>query len=104
MVVVLDPISTPTLIDLTTLARVKVILGLGSETKYDTFLASAIKSISQRFEKYLDRGITVASRIEYFDVLVGRKSFDLYAFPVVFVTSVKNDSLRTFGAGTELDP
>lgn len=105
MSVTLTPIATasvPPPIDVTTLTRVKTILQLGSETKYDTFLADAIKAISKRFEQYMARGITQGSRTEYFDVFEGRRVFGLVGYPVASVSSVRNDDLHAFPASTEL--
>lgn len=88
-------------IDLTTVTRVKALLNNASTT-FDTLFAQLIRFYSARFEKELGRHIETVERTEQYDVEVGRSVVALRAYPVVEVTSVKNDGARRF-EGDPLD-
>lgn len=101
MVVIGTPVSVSSgVIDVTTLTRVKAFLQLGSETMYDAFLTSSIQSVSQRFQRYMNRFLTQTARVEYFDVASNQAVFLPKALPVISVTDVRNDSDRVFGTDT----
>lgn len=92
------------IIELTTSARVKVVLGIdASDTTEDTWIASAIQSVSQRIQLYIDRPIETTSRTEEYDVHSGRQStIFLRAYPVTSITSIKNSQLWDFASATAM--
>lgn len=104
MTVILDPvIPSGSVIDCTTLARVKSFLEIVNDTQYDTFIDAAIDAVSKQFELYLGRGIAKIDRVEYFDVAPGQVAFQVYAWPIASISEIKNDSLHEFGSGTIVD-
>lgn len=92
--------------DLTTLARVKRFAGYtnpDAANDDDTLISQIITGVSRQIESYLDRYAEAVARTVYFDCENVQRHFYLKAFPVSAVTTFKNDILRTFAAGTELD-
>lgn len=86
--------------DLTTLARVKEVLGgLSGVTVEDTVLGQLIAGVSARVEAELDREVQSGTFTETFDAQDGQRVFPLRGYPVTSVTSVKEDSYDgSFGA------
>lgn len=87
-------------LELTTLARVKYLTeehggydsSASGNTRNDPILENLIASVSQSIERYLDRPILLAERTVYLDVVPDRWSYQLPAFPVTAVASVKNSA------------
>lgn len=87
-------------VELTTLERVKYLTeehggydsGASGNTRNDPILENLIASVSLSIERYLNRPVLVAERTEYLDVRHDRCSYQLAAFPVSSITSVKNSS------------
>jgi len=86
-------------IDLTTTARVKELLDVDdSETGSDAAIGRLVTSVSARIERYLRRGVEAAARTETFDVMHGRTTYALHAYPVSAVASVKIATSYNFAA------
>lgn len=87
-------------LELTTLERVRYLVeehggydsGASGNTRNDPILENLIASVSLSIERYLNRPLLVAARTEYLDVVPDRWSYQLPAFPVVSVASVKNSA------------
>ncbi len=76
-------LATETTIDLTTAARVKLILEyLPSGTGDDTKIAQLITGISKEARMIMGRGVISQSRIERFDVSPGQYRFKVLASPI----------------------
>jgi hypothetical protein len=89
------------IIDLTTTARVRSLLGLpDDDTSADTNVGRLITSASARIERYLRRGIDTIARTETFDVMHGRYTYALGAYPVTSVASVKVATNYDFASAT----
>lgn len=89
------------IIDLTTTARVRALLGIpDDDTSADTNVGRLITSVSARIERYLRRSVEVAARTEYFDCDVGIYQHSLAAFPVTSLTSVKNSQSYAWADAT----
>ena len=89
------------IIDLTTTARVRSLLGLpDDDTSADTNVGRLITSASARIERYLRRGIDTIARTETFDVVSGRTTYALGAYPVTSVASVKIATNYDFASAT----
>lgn len=99
--------------DLTTRARVKVLLQGAAGTTQDSLLDQLITAESAKVEKYLDRGIEYLARTEFFNVAPGQSVFRLGAWPGIDTTPanfvVYNDvahasaSYTQFPSTTEID-
>ena len=87
--------------DLTTAARVKVLLNETGST-LDTTIAQLITGISGRMERYMNRHAdSSAARTEYFDLMPGQRRIFLKGVPVTSVTSIHNDPIdQSFGTTT----
>jgi len=76
-------LDAETVIDLTTLARVKSMIGGNLSTTYDTLLTAWISAISKRaMMEILKRGLKSQSRSEYFDVDPGQDEVWLLGCPI----------------------
>lgn len=86
--------------DLTTLTRVKEVLGgLSGVTTEDAILGQLIAGVSARVAAELDREVQVGTLTEVLDAQVGQKAFPLRGYPVTSITSVKEDTYDgSFGA------
>ena len=75
---------------LVTLDAMKSYLGI-SETTYDDFLTSQINLISSTIENYCGRKLNNASYTQtfYFSDFAGDKVLNLFHFPIVSITTVK---------------
>ena len=87
--------------DLTTAARVKVILDL-TVAQHDTILAQLITALSARAEKFLGRHVEQKARTEQYDVEESQFLFYLKGYPVAASPAavVKADLNRTFDSGS----
>jgi len=88
---------------LATLAEVKEFLGI-TGTSLDALIGHLITRMEKAISNYCNRVFEAANYIEQYDgakfnggVLI------LKNFPVISVTTLKEDSGRTFAAGTEID-
>lgn len=92
--------------DLTTLARVKEMAGIGqdtADTSHDAILTRLISAYSADFEKRLDRHVLVGARTEVTRIKHGSRTLSLRAAPAsVAPTSVKYHSSRSFTTATAL--
>lgn len=91
------------IIDLTTLARVK--LGLAkSDANDDTWLANQITATSRRIERFIDREIEITARTQEFDVSnVSQSSIWLRTFPNITITSIINATDWDFASTDPID-
>lgn len=91
--------------DLTTTTRVANLVNAGgtAPASFNTTVAILIATVSSAVEKYLDRGISIAGRTEYFDTTNDQRVFALKAYPVTSVEGVWFDEEQEWGADTELD-
>lgn len=92
-----------TLLPLTTLERCKALLDMGETVVNDTTISNLILAVSQAVEDYLDRGLFLEERTEVFDVRTGQIEWQLSAWPVSAIASVKSDTNWTFAAETALE-
>lgn len=92
-------------LDLTTLERVKLLLGRATDnTRDDDILEQLISSVSARVETYLDRKTASGSYTDYFDIqFPGQKRFYLNAWPVSAITSVHHDPDGEWAATDEVE-
>lgn len=89
------------IIDLTTLARVQAALDIPStDTAQDARLSLLITAVSRRIEQWLNRGVEVAARTDLFDVLEDQYRYQLTAYPVTTLTSVKVATDYDFASAT----
>ena len=91
-----------TLLDATTLARVKTLLDI-TDTAHDALLSLMVTSVSKRIEAYIDRPLMLEARTEEYHAAPRTNVLFLKAAPVASITSVINDSLWNFAAGTTVD-
>lgn len=66
---------------LTTLARVKTLLGLQTTTN-DEIIRTLIQMASGMIETFLDRKVRVQQYTDYFDVVINQRKFWLSAYPI----------------------
>jgi uncharacterized phiE125 gp8 family phage protein len=89
------------IIDLTTAARVKALLSIDSDdTSPDAVLALLVTQVSARIERYIDRPVEVAARTEYHDVRYDTLGYQLAAWPVTSVASIKNSTTFAWASAT----
>ena len=91
------------LVELTTIDRVKANMKnwVDDDQPYTDQL---IKDVSAEIEIYLDRQVNLETgKVEIFDVLFGLFLYNLEAYPVTTITSVKADTGRTFAASSAID-
>lgn len=87
--------------DLTTLERVKALLDIPSDdTVHDAAIGQLVSAVSVRVEKYLNRPLLTAERTEYLHVKRGQCEYQLAAFPVTSIASVKNSSTFDWAGAT----
>lgn len=86
--------------DLTTEARVAQLVNPGGalSAHEEARFHRLILQVSAEAERYMDRGVQVATRTEYFDVNEYQRVFQLKAWPVTAVTSVHFDPEQAFAA------
>jgi len=72
-------------------------------TDSDALIDDMILGMSKRFEQFLGRGISLANRQDYIDVMPGQKTFYLWSWPVSTFEDVRHDHEWNFGATTALD-
>jgi len=90
--------------DLSTVARVKTLLGIGVAT-YDTELGQILTMVSGQAESYMDRQTdSSAPSTQYLDTLETgtRTVYQLQAFPVSSITTIHYDPDLDYGATTLL--
>lgn len=91
------------IIDLTTLARVKLGL-LKSDTNDDTWLTNQITATSLRMERFIDRKIEIVERTQEFDVNnVTQETIWLRTFPNITIDTIKNSQDWDFANTTAID-
>lgn len=93
-------------LELTTVQRVKDVLGAGGTTlgsDLDTFIDRLIKQYSVRFEQEMGRTAEAAEYTQTFDLEHGVHLVSLPAYPVSEIVSVKNDPNNVFD-GDAIDP
>lgn len=88
--------------NLTTAQRVKAILADGVGPKEDALLDQLIVAASAMAESYMRRTAATGTYTEYFDVRALQRHVQLKAFPLTSITSVYNDSARSYGSETLL--
>jgi len=89
------------LIALTTLARVKAQLGQPtSQTDDDALIEQMIAAVSLRIERHLGRPVESAARTEYVDLCSGVDRYQLAAYPVASIASVKNSTTFAWASTT----
>ena len=82
-----------TLLDLTTRAKVKERLDLGStDGDQDSLIEQVITAVSLAVERYCDREFYSESRTEYHHVDTRDQAVSLRAYPITSITSIKNDA------------
>lgn len=89
--------------NLTTAQRVKAILADGVGPKEDALLDQLIVAASAMAESYMRRTALAGTYTEYFDVPQFITAIQLKAWPLTSITSVYNDSARSYGSSTLLD-
>jgi hypothetical protein len=93
--------------DLSTLARVKVHLDATGQkivkAESESMLSALITAYSASFETYLNRTVEATSRTLQTNVHPGERVFELPAYPVTAITSVKNAEDRDFASATAID-
>lgn len=87
--------------NLTTLSRAKALAGI-STTSDDTTLNRLIVEWSQKAETEMQRKVQIMKRTEYFTVRDTRY-FHLDAWPIVSITSIKNDWERDWTNSAAVD-
>ena len=86
--------------DLTTLARFKEYAQIATaNTTWDAVLATLITQCSKLVEKYCQRTLLTATHTDYYDGKAQREIV-LRQFPVTSVTTVHDDSARSYGSST----
>lgn len=89
---------------LTTLERVRVLLEQrGAYTENDAVIDNLIQSVSLSIERYCNRPFLIASKTEYFDVRTDQFNYQLEAFPVSSLTSVKNSGTRDWTVDAKVE-
>lgn len=81
--------------NLTTLEKVKSRLSKGYEGHL-AFLNQLIEEVSVYVEGWIDRTVQTGTVTETFDVSESQRLVQLAAYPVTSITSVSNDTSRTF--------
>lgn len=92
--------------DLTTVARVKQFMEdeFAGTSEHDSLIAALIASVSDLFQRKMNRATQTKNRQEFFNVAFGQKAFYTWAFPVASVSSLRYDPVdRAFGTSTEID-
>lgn len=91
--------------DLTTAARVGQLIAPGAALQPDdeSLYNRLIQTVSEAARRFLDREVLTGTKTEYFDVSAWQQVFQLKAYPVTSVTSVKFDTDQEFGSDTTLD-
>lgn len=92
--------------DLTTIERVRRLMGLSSpdDVAPDALLAQLITAVSAEVERALDRAVqSGVQRTQYFSPRWGQQRFPLNAWPNASITSVIEALDRDFSAGATLD-
>jgi hypothetical protein len=90
--------------DLSTVARVKTLLGIGVST-YDTELGQILTMVSAQAEAYMDRDVdSSGTKTQYLDTMdTGTRTvYQLQAFPVSSITTIHYDPDLDYGAATLL--
>lgn len=92
---------------LTSMRRLRAyVAGMTSGTLEDTLDNNRLlqmwnMSVSRQVEQYIDRGIEIESRIQFFDVGFGMTEYFTLAYPITTITSTESDSTGEFdGAET----
>jgi len=91
--------------NLTSLARVKIALGISKDVEDGTLLR-LIATASNRIAKWLKRenALQLTSRTEYHSPSVGQAAIQLLAYPISSVTSVYTDSTGAWDGSQVLVP
>lgn len=89
------------IIDLTSTPRVKALLNISpATTADDAAIALLVTAVSRRIEQWLRRPVEVAARTDLFDVRCGHTRYQLAAYPVTTLTSVKVATDYDFAGAT----
>ena len=84
-------------IDLSVLDRIKPLLPIKlTTTTHDAILRQIITGVSGSVERFLNRKLQRTTWTRTFDVKEGQRRFQLDAYPIVSITSVKSDYSRLF--------
>lgn len=89
--------------NLSTVDRVKLFGSIPGGTAYDGLLAQLLADVSAAAEALMDRPAEAKSYTDVWDVSPGQQIYFLRAWPVTAISTVKYDTAREFGSGTELD-
>lgn len=84
-----------TLLDLTTTADVKTLLGK-SKADHDTLIGEMVTDMSRRFEQELGRSLMAESQTEVFSVRQGQRIIGVTAVPMSALTSIKLSITKDF--------
>lgn len=86
---------------LTTRASVKELLGIQSAvTAYDAVLDTLVAAVDGIVEDYCGRRFADTTYTDYFDGQLNQRRLLLPNYPIISVTSVHDDTDRTFGSDT----
>ena len=92
------------LIDATTLARVKLQLGIETaDDTHDTIIDTMIDAVSKQIQSYIGRSLSQEARTEEYDVSPRMRTLFLREFPVTVLTSIKNSTDWSFSSVDALD-
>lgn len=90
--------------DLTKQERLIALMGEKEwRPEWASILSQIITGISAEVEEALHRHVLVASRTVVCDVDRHARSVSLKGYPITSVTTIKSDTSRAFGSGTEID-
>lgn len=78
------------ILDLTTVARVKIVDSSYDSANIDAKIQLYITSVSAKVQKFLDRTMTIGTYTEYFNPTSAVATFPVKAFPVTSITGVWN--------------
>lgn len=92
-----------TLLELTTLVRVKALTDQGEAfSSDDALLVTMIRSVSAAIEAWLDRKLFLEARVEFYDVEVGQRFFQLAGWPITAVSAVETSPDADWANATAL--
>lgn len=81
--------------NLTDTGRIADIAGISTATEL-TRASRVIESVSAAIERYIDRNIVLTGYTHTFSVYPGQRVVAVNAYPITAITSISNDSLRSF--------
>ncbi len=89
-------------LSLVTLEEVKSSMNI-TDTNADEELGRLVKEMSREFSDAIDRDLEKKTHTQYFDGDVMTKKLFVNNYPIVSITSIKDDLDRTFGADSAID-